>query len=125
VGHVPGCTRPGEPRDALLLVTGDNGRLYSGDLFNKVVWQGAFRTAGLDYRKRADGMHALRHFYASVLLANGVSINELADYLGHADPGFTLRTYTHLVPSSFERARAAVDGVFTPPTDTDDGLTAA
>jgi hypothetical protein len=28
------------------------------------------------------------------------------------DPGFTLRTYTHLVPSSFERARLAIDGVF-------------
>jgi integrase len=54
----------------------------------------AFRTAGIEYRKRADGMHALRHFYASVLLAQGVSIKELADYLGHTDPGFTLRTYT-------------------------------
>jgi len=51
-----------------------------------------------------------------VLLANCVSIKELADYLGHADPGFTLRTYTHLVPSSHERARLAVDGVFGPPT---------
>jgi len=32
--------------------------------------------------------------------------------MGHADPGFTLRTYTHLVPSSFQRTRAAIDGVF-------------
>jgi len=95
-----------------LLVTGDGGRLYTGDLFHKVVWQGAFRTAGLEYRKRADGMHALRHFYASTLLAQGVSVKELAEYLGHSDPGFTLRTYTHLVPSSYERARLAIDGVF-------------
>jgi integrase len=122
---LPWLHAAGEPREALLLVTGENGRLYSGDLFNKVIWQGAFRAAGLDYRKRADGMHALRHFHASVLLANGVSIKELADYLGHTDPGFTLRTYTHLVPSSFERAPAAVDGIFTPLTDTGDGLTAA
>jgi integrase len=41
-----------------------------------------------------------------------VSIKELAEYLGHADAGFTLRTYTHLVPSSHERARQAVDIVF-------------
>ena len=33
-------------------------------------------------------------------------------YLGHNDPGFTPRTHTHLVPSSLERARIAVDGVF-------------
>jgi integrase len=85
---------------------------------------GAFWKAEVEYRKRADGMHALRHFYASVLLAQGVSIKELADYLGHEDPGFTLRTYTHLVPSSHERARLAVDGVFGR-HDPVDGLEAA
>lgn len=40
-----------------------------------------------------------------------MSVKELAAYLGHSDPGFTLRTYTHLVPSSYERARSAIDGV--------------
>lgn len=102
----------GKPVTVRLLVTGEAGRLYSGDLFHKVVWQAAFRQAELDYRNRADGMHALRHFYASALLAQGVSIKELAEYLGHSDPGFTLRTYTHLVPSSYERARLAIEGVF-------------
>ncbi|OLF18927.1 tyrosine-type recombinase/integrase [Actinophytocola xanthii] len=114
----------GEPVTVRLLVTGDGRQLYSGDLFHKVVWHGAFRVAGVEYRKREDGMHALRHFYASVLLSQGVSIKELADYLGHADPGFTLRTYTHLVPSSHERARVAVDGVFGRPAP-DDGLETA
>ena len=57
---------------------------------------------------RANGMHALRHTYASVLLEDGVSIKALAEYLGHADPGFTLRTYTHLMPSSEDPARTAV-----------------
>ncbi|HEY3262625.1 MAG TPA: tyrosine-type recombinase/integrase, partial [Pseudonocardiaceae bacterium] len=102
----------GEPVTVRLLVTGEAGRLYTGDLFHKVVWQGAFRAAGIDYRTRADGMYALRHFYASVLLSRGVSVKELAEYLGHSDPGFTLRTYTHLVPSSHERARAAIEAVF-------------
>ncbi|PZS15487.1 MAG: hypothetical protein DLM60_17070 [Pseudonocardiales bacterium] len=54
-------------------------------------------------------MHALRRFYVSTLLARGVTIKELADYLGHSDPGFTLRTYTQLLPSSHEQARRAVD----------------
>ncbi|NUS92622.1 MAG: tyrosine-type recombinase/integrase, partial [Nocardia sp.] len=76
---------------------------------DKIVWKPAFGKAGLDYRNRADGMHALRHLYASKLLAGGVSVKELADYLGHEDPGFTLRVYTHLLPSSHERARQAVD----------------
>ncbi len=54
-------------------------------------------------------MPALRHFFASVLLDAGESIKVVSDYLGHTDPGFTLRTYTHLLPSSHERTRRAVD----------------
>ena len=57
-------------------------------------------------------MHALRHWYASVLLDAGESIRAVSEYLGHSDPGFTLRTYTHLMPSSTERTRAAVDAAF-------------
>ncbi|MFD8259694.1 integrase [Streptomyces griseoluteus] len=40
------------------------------------------------------------------------SIKALSEYLGHHDPGFTLRTYTHLMPSSGTRTRAAVDRMF-------------
>jgi hypothetical protein len=36
-------------------------------------------------------------------LEHGTSIRALADYLGHADPGFTLRTYAHLMPTSEDR----------------------
>lgn len=54
-------------------------------------------------------MHALRHHYASVLLDGGISIRALAEYLGHADPGFTLRIYSHLMPNTEDRARAVVD----------------
>jgi integrase len=42
-----------------------------------------------------------------------VSIRALADYLGHSDPGFTLRVYSHLMPTSDEKARAVVDGSLT------------
>jgi hypothetical protein len=44
-----------------------------------------------------------------VLLDAGESIKALSEYLGHSDPGFTLRTYTHLMPSSEQRTRQAVD----------------
>lgn len=98
----------------LLIAVNSTGRLYSGQAFHEVVWKPAFKRAGLVYTAKVDGSHALRHLYASLLLALGVSIKELADYLGHADPGFTLRTYTHLMPSSHKRARAAVDSVFRP-----------
>ncbi|MFI9575939.1 tyrosine-type recombinase/integrase [Microbispora rosea] len=57
---------------------------------------------------RENGFHMLRHHFASVLLEDRVSIKAVAEFLGHADPGFTLRTYTHLMPSSEDRMRAAI-----------------
>ncbi|MEW2145068.1 hypothetical protein AB0869_19870 [Micromonospora vinacea] len=57
-------------------------------------------------------MHVLRPTYASVLLDAGESIKALSTYLGHADPGFTLRTYTRLLPTSDDRTRRAIDTAF-------------
>jgi integrase len=36
-------------------------------------------------------------------------VQRVSEYLGHSDPGFTLRTYTHLMPNSTERTKRAVD----------------
>ncbi|MEU9858768.1 site-specific integrase [Streptomyces sp. NPDC047974] len=89
--------------------------------FNTRVWKPALVTAGVIPEPRPNerhaaarehGMHALRHFYASVLLAAGENIKALSTYLGHTDPGFTLRVYTHLMPSSHERTLRAVDDVY-------------
>jgi hypothetical protein len=41
-----------------------------------------------------------------------VSIKELAEYLGHKDPAFTLRVYAHMLPTSHERARAVISERF-------------
>ncbi|GAA0357561.1 hypothetical protein GCM10009530_03500 [Microbispora corallina] len=43
---------------------------------------------------------------------SGVDIVIVAEYLGHSDPAFTLRTYTHLMPSAIVRARRAMDAFF-------------
>lgn len=91
--------------------------IISGGGFTSGPWLNAFAAAGLTYRPRRDGMHQLRHFCASQWLANGCSIKEVAEYLGHEDPGFTLSVYTHLVPSSHARARAASNLVFPAPGD--------
>ena len=81
--------------------------------FNPAIWKKALIAAGVA-PTRQNGMHALRHFYASVFIDAGESVKAVAEYLGHADPGFTLRVYAHLFPSSEERARQAVDGVLSP-----------
>jgi integrase len=91
-----------------------SAQFWRADGFLLGVWKTAFRRGGVVYENRRDGVHALRHFYASNLLAQGVSIKEVSEYLGHHDPGFTLRVYTHLMPSSHQRARLASDKVFKP-----------
>lgn len=58
---------------------------------------------------RDTGTHQLRHWYASVQLADGVNIRELAEFLGHHDPAFTMRVYQHMLPDSGERSRSAIE----------------
>lgn len=70
---------------------------------------------------RKEGPHQLRHYYASVLLHGGVSIKELAEYLGHHDPAFKLRVYSHLVSGSHERARQVFDSRLFRPRAVADG----
>jgi integrase len=56
--------------------------------------------------------HSLRHAFASVMLARGVHITELAHWLGHRDINVTHRTYGHLLPSAAARGVAALDAEY-------------
>lgn len=70
----------------------------SGTAWKRVKWQ----------MPREDGFHVLRHTFASVVLAAGETITQLAAWLGHSDPAFTLRTYVHFMPKSGRRGIAAL-----------------
>jgi integrase len=116
----------GPPHTARLIIVGVTGVAVDRNMINRDIWQPALARVGVG-RSREHGMHALRHFYASVLLDAGESIKALSEYLGHSDPGFTLRTYTHLMPTSEERTRKAVDNALRwgSDSDGDDGLMTA
>jgi integrase len=105
---LPWETPDGPPVTARLLIHGKRLVALDRSYFNPDVWHPALLAAGVELG-RENGMHALRHFYASVLLDAGESIKALSEYLGHSDPGFTLRTYTHLMPTSENRTRKAID----------------
>ncbi|MFI9079439.1 tyrosine-type recombinase/integrase [Streptomyces sioyaensis] len=121
---LPWKTADGPPVTASLLFFDARGKSLNRTRFNANVWKRALQSAGVPLG-RENGMHALRHFYASVLLDAGESIKALSEYLGHHDPSFTLRTYTHLMPTSETRTRAAVDRVFRGEDGAEDGPSTA
>jgi len=43
-------------------------------------------------------LHDLRHTHASIAVKAGVPIGVVSERLGHADPGFTLSRYSHIMP---------------------------
>src|SRR5262249_30497094 len=55
-------------------------------------------------------VHDLRHSPATQLLGQGVNVKVISERLGHADPGFTLRVYSHVLPGMQEEAARKIDG---------------
>lgn len=71
-------------------------------------WRPAIETAKLP---TGTGFHALRHYYASLLIRHGESVKTVQARLGHASAVETLDTYSHLWPDSDDRTRDAIDSV--------------
>ena len=48
--------------------------------------------------ERRISFHEMRHTHASLLLKAGEPVHVVSQRLGHADVGFTLRVYSHVLP---------------------------
>ncbi|MGC4112276.1 MAG: site-specific integrase [Nocardioides sp.] len=112
--------RDGKPTTASLVLTSREKKALNRNYFNTYLWRPTLGRAGVP-DLRENGCHALRHFFASTALHEGETIKAVSEYLGHADPGFTLRTYTHLMEGSSERTKRAIDSVFKANADSADG----
>ena len=65
--------------------------------------------------------HKLRHSFASLLVALGNDPSYVMGQLGHTDPAFTLRVYSHMMrreEGARERLKALVNGTYRAPTGT-------
>lgn len=93
-------------------------RTARGTPLTRTVWGKAWRPKSGGGPAEAmglppgEGLHQLRHFYASLLIAAGRSPREVQERLGHATIEETLRTYVHLWHSADEGTRAAIDAAF-------------
>src|SRR5256885_1868066 len=74
--------------------------------FMRSYWNPAARAAGIPM---GTALHALRHYYASALIAAGLSVKVVSALLGHTNAAQTLNTYAHLWPDDQDRTRTAID----------------
>lgn len=77
-----------------LAFTNENGSLVHPDSFSQAFGRLVAQT---DLPRIT--LHGLRHGHATLLVKAGVPIKVVSERLGHADPGFTLRQYAHVLPS--------------------------
>jgi integrase len=93
-------TGPGEA-----VMSNAGSRLVRRNAFGD-IWRDAVKAAGLPEGTR---YHALRHFYASALIAANLNPKVIQSRLGHATIAETMDTYGHLFPDSEDLGRGAVD----------------
>lgn len=58
--------------------------------------------------------HDLRHLHCSILLMQGVPVSVVSERAGHSSKGFTLNTYSHLLPGAQDQAATVMDSFLNP-----------
>ena len=86
------------------------GKLYVPDEVS-VHFRNLLKQKGL----RRIRFHDLRHSCASLLLANGVPMKQIQEWLGHSDMGTTANIYSHLDFNSKISSANVMDGVLNLP----------
>jgi integrase len=95
-----------------LIFTSRQGMKLRSEGWNESIWRPAARTVGLDA-----GFHSLRHFCATTLLRQGVSVAAVAKTLGNT-PVTVMRYYAHWIADDTDLVRNVLDGVLTTPDHT-------
>lgn len=92
-----------------LVFANRRGQVWRRGSFNDSVWKPTLRRAGL---AEGFGFHALRHTYASGLIAENVHPRVIQARLGHKSIVETMDTYGHLFPDAREETTHALDRLF-------------
>lgn len=107
----------GLPHEHELVLTNSAGSPVQRRGFN-IAWKRALAAAGvIPSRKRGEehqaarehGIHALRHWWASVMIELRMPIPVVAEAMGHHDATVTLRTYSHVTKRALTRKRTDYD----------------
>lgn len=77
----------------------DNDFLFCDTTYSNIMYNGMpynylkkmCKRNGIDFY----GIHSMRHFVASIMIAKGTDVKTVADILGHSNPNTTLSIYSH------------------------------
>src|SRR4051794_39483283 len=103
-----------------LVYPGEHGRHQQYGHFSKRCWHTLMKEAGLvrhaivDGEKRLQNLYtpySLRHFYASMLIAENKDLKTIQERLGHVDAAMTLNVYGHLIKERQAKARDEDGGI--------------
>jgi integrase len=119
---LPDRTTAGRVAAVRLFFTTSRGNAINGARFHEDTWNPARIKAGVPLAPE-DGFHALRHRFASVLIAGQIDVPKVSEYLGHESAAFTYSTYAHLIPGGEDRMREVIDQAATDSSRTDAQVT--
>lgn len=97
-----------------------SGFVFSDDPVGRLPWL-PNRVTKSFIRARHDAgvghfrLHDLRHFMATVMLANGVPVPTVSQRLGHAPASTTLNVYAHRIPGADRDAADLIGGLLDTP----------
>ena len=103
-----------------LVYPGEHGGHQQYGHFSKRCWRTLMKEAGLvqeteiDGEKRVENLYtpySLRHFYASMLIADNKDLKTIQERLGHVDAAMTLNVYGHLIKERQAMAREEDGGI--------------
>jgi integrase len=95
----------GNPSEGWLFPS-KNGNPTAPESFWCWGWKRMLRKAGLP---ESLTYHQLRHGAASLLLNQNVPVPVVSRYLGHANPGITMKVYAHLIDGTSGMAADGMD----------------
>jgi integrase len=103
-----------------LVYPGEHGGHQQYGHFSKRCWRILMKEAELVQEKEIDGEkrlqnlytpYSLRHFYASMLIADNKDLKTIQERLGHVDAAMTLNVYGHLIKERQAKAREEDGGI--------------
>ncbi len=85
-----------ENKQEAFFISSNNGKRLGGQLMLVKLQQLIRLTGNAELVEKEAGLHTLRHSIATHLLANGMSLEKIKDFLGHSSLEST-QIYTHLI----------------------------